>query len=81
MQVQFVRWGNSLALRIPAAYAKDLNVAEGTAADLVIEEGRLVATPLPKSPVYRLEDLLAGITEQNIHGEVQTGSAVGEEFR
>jgi len=81
MQVQFVRWGNSLALRIPAAYAKDLNVVEGVSADLVIEKGRLVATPLPQTPVYCLDELLAGITDQNIHAEVPTGPAVGEEFQ
>jgi len=67
-------------LRIPAAYAKDLNIDEGTAADLNIEQGRLVATPIPDTPVYRLNDLLAGITDENIHGEVSTGNAVGEEF-
>lgn len=30
-------------------------------------------------PALILEDLLAGINEQNLHGEVDTGSAVGRE--
>jgi antitoxin MazE len=81
MQVQFVRWGNSLALRIPTAYARDLNVVEGTTAELKIEEGRLVATPAPRVPEYSLEDLLAQISDDNVHAEVSTGRAVGDEFR
>lgn len=80
MRQQFVRWGNSLALRIPNAYAKDLNVSDGTEVDLSIENGRLIADPVPHTPVYDLDELLAGITDENIHAEVSTGAAVGEEF-
>ena len=79
--VQLVRWGNSPALLIPAAYAKDLNMPEEAPADLVIEKDRLVSTPLPQTSIYCLDDLLADITDQNIHGEVPTGTAVGEEFQ
>lgn len=39
-----------------------------------------MATPLAEIPVYSLDDLLAGITDDNIHAEVTTSSAVGEEF-
>ncbi len=30
-------------------------------------------------PVYRLEDLLAQVTEDNLHGEISTGGPVGQE--
>jgi antitoxin MazE len=80
MRVQFSRWGNSLALRIPAAYARDLNVSEGSEAELEVEHGRLVATPAVDLPVYDLNTLLDGVTEDNLHAEVSTGSAMGGEF-
>ncbi|WP_188262720.1 AbrB/MazE/SpoVT family DNA-binding domain-containing protein [Azospirillum tabaci] len=79
MRQQFVRWGNSLARRATNAYAKDLNVTDGSEAELSIENGRLAAAPVPPTPVYDLDELLAGITDENIHAEVSTGAAVGEE--
>jgi antitoxin MazE len=79
MVVQFARWGNSLALRIPAAYAKDIGAAEGKCADISSQDGQLIITPVP-GPMYDFETLIAGITEENMHGEVDTGPAVGNEF-
>lgn len=76
----FVRWGNSIALRIPSAYAKDMNVTEGTEAELTLENGRLVVTPKREFPVYDLDELVSGITPENLHAEFSTGHAVGEEF-
>lgn len=80
MILHFAKWGNSLALRIPASYAKDLGIAEGAGADVRIEDGRLVATPVPDVPVYDLDDLLDAVGDDTIHPEVRTGAAVGEEF-
>ncbi|QJE72275.1 AbrB/MazE/SpoVT family DNA-binding domain-containing protein [Aerophototrophica crusticola] len=80
MHLQLARWGNSLALRIPTAYAKDLGIAEGAGVDARVEDGKLVITPLADPPTYDLDELLAGITDDNIHGEVPTGKAVGNEF-
>jgi antitoxin MazE len=44
------------------------------------ENGRLVLTPIQDPPSFTLEDLLAGITEENLHTEIETGPAVGNEF-
>jgi len=79
MVVQFARWGNSLAVRIPAGLAKELGATEGLAADVIVSDGRLIVTPTRQRKVYRLEDLLAGITPENSHPEISTGYAVGEE--
>lgn len=73
------KWGNSLAVRIPAAYAVRLGLEEGAEAKLSVEDGRLIIEPVVKQPHYRLEDLLAGMTPEKIHGETETGSAVGNE--
>lgn len=81
MHARCVRWGNSLALRISSAHAKDLALTEGTPVEISVEGGRLVATPRPEPVAYRLDELLAGIDDDNLHGEVGTGGvAVGGEF-
>ncbi|HEX2091209.1 MAG TPA: hypothetical protein VHG28_02360 [Longimicrobiaceae bacterium] len=50
----------------------------GTEVDFTLEDGRLVITPLP-GPSYRLDDLLAQITPENLHPETDTGPSVGGE--
>ncbi len=41
-------------------------------------DGKLVVAPVTK-PELALERLLAGVTEQNLHREVDTGPATGNE--
>lgn len=78
MRVQVQKWGNSLALRIPRSFAAETALSSGADVDLTIEDGRLVVTPVRK-PRYTLEDLVAGITPENRHGEIDTGPSVGNE--
>ena len=79
MVIQFAMWGNSIALRIPSAYAKEIHAFAGREADITVQNGNLVVTPL-KAPVYSLDELLAGMTPENLHEEYKATSAVGEEF-
>jgi antitoxin MazE len=79
MRVEIKKWGNSLVVRIPNAYAKELGVSEGAPADLRIEGGKLLLDPVVRSPEYDLDELVAGITEENRHPEVDWGPAVGKE--
>jgi antitoxin MazE len=78
METRIQKWGNSLALRIPQAFAREIGLAQDSSVQLSLEEGRLVITPVLAAGI-RLEDLLAGITPDNLHGEADTGSAVGNE--
>ncbi len=78
MQATIQKWGNSLAIRIPKAFVKEANVADGTTVDLSVDDGKIVIDPHPKS-AYRLDDLLKGVTKRNSHAEVVTGDAVGPE--
>ena len=80
MQGQIGKWGNSLALRIPSAVAREVPVDEGKAVDITVERGRIVITPIDEVPRYSLDDLVAGITEENRHAEIDPGPAVGQEF-
>jgi antitoxin MazE len=78
MNATIQRWGNSLAVRIPKAVARDTRLANGSVVDLTVQEGKVVIEPIPR-PKYRLEDLLQGISKKNIHPSVDTGPAVGRE--
>ena len=70
------RWGNSLAIRIPRAYARDLSVDDGSEVELRIDGPSLVVTP---STTPSLEALLAAITDEKLHAEVDTGPGQGRE--
>ncbi len=78
MQSRIQKWGNSLAIRIPKAFVKEVNVAYGTSVDISVEDGKIVIDPHP-DPEYNLEDLLDGVTKYNLHSETATGEAVGRE--
>ena len=78
MHVQIQKWGNSLAIRIPKSFAKEIKIAQGSFVDLSTIQGKLIAKPLDEKE-YSLEELLAGVTKQNLHAEVDTGNAIGKE--
>ena len=70
------KWGNSLGIRIPRGLAQDANLAEGTAIDLRVENGRIVAERIE---VESLEVLLARVTPENLHGEQLADPPMGRE--
>jgi antitoxin MazE len=78
MRARVQRWGNSLALRIPKAFATETDLESGSEVELTLDDGRLIVTPLAPAS-YDLEELLAQVTPENLHGEVDTGSSVGDE--
>jgi antitoxin component of MazEF toxin-antitoxin module len=80
VQVQFAKWGNSLGVRIPSPLVRQLGLGEGVAAEISIQDGRLVLEPMASVPVYDIDDLVARITAENLPEEIGTGAAVGEEF-
>jgi antitoxin MazE len=78
MNATIQKWGNSLALRIPKAVARDTQLASGSVVNLTVQKGRMVVEPVRKTK-YRLEDLLKGVSKKNIHPSVDTGTPVGRE--
>jgi antitoxin MazE len=78
MRSQIQKWGNSLALRIPKAFAVEAGLEEETPVELSLIDGKLVIAPVEEAP-YSLDELLAGITDENRHGEGDFGPAVGKE--
>jgi antitoxin MazE len=80
MRTQIQKWGNSLALRIPKSFATESHIEAGSVVDLSITEGKLIVIPVSE-PTYTLDELLAGVTKDNLHAEVDTGSPTGKEAR
>lgn len=79
MLTNIAKWGNSLAIRIPQNIAKEIDLAEGSEVALEIIDGNLVLKP-SKRKNYSLEELVRGITPENLHGEIDHGVARGKEI-
>ncbi len=78
MTTTIQKWGNSLALRIPKNVARDVQLENGSTVNLAVRDGKVIIEPA-RTPKYRLDDLLKGVTKKNIHASVDTGPAVGRE--
>ena len=78
MKTRVQKWGNSLALRIPKAFADEVGLQKETSVEVSLADGKIVVTPVTKSNLT-LEQLLSKVTKENLHHEVDTGSAVGNE--
>jgi antitoxin MazE len=78
MRARIRRWGNSLALRIPKAFAEEASLEDESVVDLKVVNGKLVVASVVESEVT-LDQLLADVEERNLHGEVSTGRAVKTE--
>ena len=78
METRVQKWGNSLALRIPKPFASQMGLEPNSPVELSLRGTELVIAPV-KAPNLKLDDLLAQVTEHNLHGEVDTGPPVGGE--
>ena len=78
MRVLMKKWGNSAAVRIPAAIMEAANVRLDQAVDIREEHGRIVIEPV-SAPAFSLDDLIAGITDDNRHAANDFGGPAGKE--
>lgn len=78
MKTRVQKWGNSLALRIPKSFAAEAGLQADSAVELSLVKGKLVVQRVAPKPLT-LEQLLSGITDENLPGEWDTGPAVGKE--
>jgi antitoxin MazE len=79
MRTKIQKWGNSLALRIPRPFAEETGLGQNSEVEVSLEEGRLVILPLKPTPLS-LDELLAQVTDDNLHAEIDTGERVGSEI-
>jgi antitoxin MazE len=82
VKVEFLKWGNSLALRVPKAFAQEIGAHVGKAANMEVRDGKLiveVAKPKRRPRRYNLAQLVANIRPENRHRELEWGPPVGNE--
>ena len=79
MQAQVLKWGNSLAVRIPKHVAEDAHFEAGDSIDIavgadgVVQLHRVGALPT-------LAQMVAQITPENRYAEVPLGAEIGREI-
>ncbi|MDE0142495.1 MAG: AbrB/MazE/SpoVT family DNA-binding domain-containing protein [Caldilineaceae bacterium] len=78
METRVQKWGNSLALRVPKPLANHLGLEANSPVRMSLRGDELIIAPI-QPPRLKLDDLLAKVTEHNLHGEVDTGPAAGRE--
>ncbi len=79
MRTAVKQWGNSAAIRLPSQLLKEVGIGMLEEVDVRHEDGRIIIEKV--SPVaFQLKDLLAGITEDNVHGAVEFGPPRGTEM-
>lgn len=72
------KWGNSAAVRIPAAVMEAVPLQLDEPVDVREEAGRIVIEPV-RHKAYDINTLIKGITRENLHEAVDFGAAVGKE--
>lgn len=78
METKAQKWGNSLAVRVPKGVAQQVGVSVNDPLDIEVSGGAIVLKPRRRQK-YRLNDLLKGITKENMHDEIDFGAPVGRE--
>ena len=78
MRARVQKWGNSLAVRIPKSLALESQLGQNTLVEMSLEAGKIVLVPIAPAELT-LDQLLEGVTPDNLHREIETGEAVEQE--
>jgi len=79
MKTQMVKWGNSLAVRIPSPVVAAAKLKEGDSLEIEASaEGQLELRKESKVPT--LAQLVSQITPENRYPEISTGAETGKEI-
>jgi len=70
MEVKITKWGNSLGIRLNKELAEAISLKENDVVDIQVIDNKLVI--LPKQS---LDDMLSQITDDNLHSEIDFGTA------
>ncbi len=79
MRTRLVKCGNRNALPIPAAILQQASFRQYEELNLTVMEGRIIIRPLRRK--LTLASLVAKITPENRHAELDWGSPAGKEMR
>jgi antitoxin MazE len=76
MKARIQKWGNSLAVRIPKNLADETGLVDDSLVEINLVNGEIHIHPIHH---YELDDLLAQISDENKHEEIDTGESQGTE--
>lgn len=82
MQTTIRKWGNSLGLRVPSAFADGANISEGTPVEMIFNaaEETIIIRRANRPRKYTLDELLAKMPQhEELHGETNWGEPTGDE--
>jgi antitoxin MazE len=79
MRTRIQKWGNSLAVRIPKPFAEEARLSEDSTVDVSVRNGKLVVVAVEEAELT-LAALVAQITPENRHSEVDVGKPIGNEI-
>jgi antitoxin MazE len=78
MNIHVKKWGNSASVRIPAAMMAAARLRIDDPVRVREQDGAIIIEPL-LNPATELEAMLDTITPEMLHGEFDSGEAVGRE--
>jgi antitoxin MazE len=78
MKTAVQKWGNSLAIRIPRAFAGEMHLGNGAEVNLHLKSGKLVVSSIAPRR-QDLRSLLARVRKSNLHSESDWGGPAGNE--
>ena len=79
MEIHTGQLDDGLALTIPEAFASQLGLEPNSSVDITLQGSAIIICRANQPPVL-LDDLLARVTDENRHDEIDTGEAVGREL-
>lgn len=74
------KWGNGTGVRIPKKVLIAAKLKLNQELNINLKNGSIILTPVKTKPKLTLDDLLKGVTPENVHGEVDWGTPVGREI-
>jgi antitoxin MazE len=78
MQVLVKKWGNSASVRIPVSVMEATQLKLDDPVEVRVDAGRIIIEPV-RTQIFALDELLAGISPENLLAEVDFGAPVGKE--
>jgi antitoxin MazE len=78
-RAQLVKWGNSLAVRIPKAAVQSARLQNGDPLSVSVSKDRAIVIRRVRNR-YSLDEMVSKITTRNRHDETDWGSSAGDEI-
>lgn len=80
MHTTVQKWGNSLAVRIPKEYIKEIKLHQGSEVEIKREKNVISISPIRKmTNLKKLEKLLENVDKSKVHPETNWGKREGNE--